>query len=102
MKRTVMNQRDRSNEITRRDILYLGTGLLAASAMRGMLRGGEEPGRESKRFARTLPIPPVLKPVRTDATTDYYQVTQRESEVEILPGLRTKMDSLAWSQTVIT
>jgi spore coat protein A, manganese oxidase len=40
-------------------------------------------------FTVPLPVPPVAKPVRTDAAGDYYQITQRESLVEILPGLRT-------------
>ncbi|HEY8746056.1 MAG TPA: multicopper oxidase domain-containing protein, partial [Chloroflexota bacterium] len=40
-------------------------------------------------FAQPLTIPPVLQPVRSDATTDYYQMTQEEAQVEILPGLKT-------------
>ncbi|MDQ0377599.1 multicopper oxidase family protein [Amycolatopsis thermophila] len=40
-------------------------------------------------FTVPLPVPPVLEPVRTDATTDYYEITQRAAPVEILPGLRT-------------
>jgi spore coat protein A len=36
-----------------------------------------------------LPVPPILPPTRTDATTDYYEITQKEGQVEILPGLRT-------------
>jgi spore coat protein A, manganese oxidase len=40
-------------------------------------------------FAQDLTIPPVLQPVRSDATTDYYQMTQEEAQVEILPGLTT-------------
>jgi len=42
-------------------------------------------------FAVPLPIPAVKRPVRTDATTDYYEIVQRETSVEILPGLRTKI-----------
>jgi spore coat protein A len=38
-----------------------------------------------------LPIPPVARPVRTDATTDFYQIVQREADIEILPGLRTRI-----------
>ncbi|BAY42928.1 type 3 multicopper oxidase [Scytonema sp. HK-05] len=36
----------------------------------------------------TLPFrtPPVLNPVRSDSTTDYYQITMRKAQVEILPG----------------
>src|SRR5215218_6168904 len=40
-------------------------------------------------FAVPLPVPPVLKPARKDATTDYYEVTQRADKAEILPGLET-------------
>lgn len=40
-------------------------------------------------FRRPLPIPPVLQPTRTDATTDYYQITQRRARARILPGLST-------------
>jgi spore coat protein A len=42
-----------------------------------------------KPFAAPLPIPPVLQPVRKDATTHYYEVTQKASKAEILPGLET-------------
>lgn len=40
-------------------------------------------------FRVPLPTPPVLKPVRTDGRTDYYEITQKEDEAKILPGLRT-------------
>lgn len=38
-----------------------------------------------------LPIPPVARPARSDATTDFYELTQREADLEILPGLRTRI-----------
>ncbi|GLY69909.1 multicopper oxidase family protein [Amycolatopsis taiwanensis] len=41
-------------------------------------------------FAVPLPIPPVLRP-RTDAATDYYEITQRAAVREILPGVRTEI-----------
>ncbi|MFG3052150.1 multicopper oxidase family protein [Kitasatospora sp. NPDC048239] len=44
-------------------------------------------------FQVDLPVPAVLKPVRTDATTDYYEITQQLARLEILPGLRTE----AWT-----
>lgn len=40
-------------------------------------------------FSLPLPVPPVLQPLRTDATTDYYEIIARPAEVEILPGLST-------------
>jgi FtsP/CotA-like multicopper oxidase with cupredoxin domain len=36
-----------------------------------------------------LPVPPVLAPVRTDATTDYYEITQRPANLTIFPGVST-------------
>jgi spore coat protein A len=42
-------------------------------------------------FTVSLPIPPVLKPVRADSTTDYYEITQKTGEAEILPGLKTNV-----------
>ena len=40
-------------------------------------------------FSVPLPVPPVLEPSRTDTTTDYYEITQKEGKAEILPGLQT-------------
>jgi spore coat protein A len=42
-------------------------------------------------FEVPLPIPPVLKPVRTSTNTDYYQMTQKAGSQEILPGLKTEV-----------
>jgi spore coat protein A, manganese oxidase len=42
-------------------------------------------------FRMPLPIPPVLEPIRTDATTDYYRITQKISQAEILPDLKTEI-----------
>jgi spore coat protein A len=38
-----------------------------------------------------LPIPALARPVRSDATTDFYEIVQREADQEILPGLRTRV-----------
>jgi spore coat protein A, manganese oxidase len=40
-------------------------------------------------FSVSLPVPPVLEPVRTDANAVYYELTQREGRAKILPGLDT-------------
>ncbi len=40
-------------------------------------------------FASPLSIPPVLQPVASDSTTDYYEMTQMEASVEIVPGTST-------------
>ncbi|MEU4232070.1 multicopper oxidase domain-containing protein [Nonomuraea sp. NPDC026600] len=42
-------------------------------------------------FTVALAVPPVLRPVRKDAGTDYYEITQKAAKVEILPGLRTEI-----------
>ncbi|MER7248232.1 multicopper oxidase domain-containing protein [Kribbella sp. NPDC000426] len=42
-------------------------------------------------FQVPLPIPPVKKPVRSDAKADYYRVVQRKARLEILPGLTTEV-----------
>src|SRR5215212_2429118 len=42
-------------------------------------------------FEVPLPIPPVLKPVRSGADTDYYEMTQKAGRREILPGLKTEV-----------
>ncbi|GAA4203101.1 multicopper oxidase family protein [Actinocatenispora rupis] len=40
-------------------------------------------------FRVPLPVPPVLRPLRTAGGVDSYEVTQRAARVEILPGTRT-------------
>nr|WP_202884632.1 multicopper oxidase family protein [Actinopolymorpha cephalotaxi] len=42
-------------------------------------------------FRVPLPIPPVARPTRSDATTDYYDLSPRVAEQEILPGTRTRI-----------
>jgi len=42
-----------------------------------------------KPFTLPLATPPVLAPVRTDGTTDFYELVQRAATVEILPGVPT-------------
>ena len=42
-----------------------------------------------KPFEATLTTPPVAVPLRRTATTDFYQITMKAKEVEILPGKRT-------------
>ena len=42
-----------------------------------------------KPFSVPLALPPVLAPTSTDATTDYYDIVQRESTVELVPGMPT-------------
>jgi FtsP/CotA-like multicopper oxidase with cupredoxin domain len=37
------------------------------------------------------PVPPVLEPVRSDTHADYYEITQKVGQAEILPGLKTEV-----------
>ncbi|MEV4257837.1 multicopper oxidase domain-containing protein [Spirillospora sp. NPDC049652] len=72
----------------------VGAGAVALGGARYL--GTVPPGRllASRRplpkpFEQPLRLPPVLRPVRTDATTDYYEIVQRAADLEILPGART-------------
>jgi len=40
-------------------------------------------------FSVPLPIPPVARPVRSDASTDFYEIAVRSAAARILPGLET-------------
>jgi spore coat protein A len=84
-----------TRRITRRTALKLGLGAGALLGAPFGVRAGAaylQLGTSSppvKHFDVPLPIPSVLQPARRDATTDYYEVTQRLARVEILPGLAT-------------
>jgi spore coat protein A len=87
--------------VKRRQVLgVLGLSALGAASVGGLALGiprGQtgEPVRSRaplpRPFQVPLPIPAVTQPVRTDATTDYYEIVQREADLEILPGLRTRV-----------
>ncbi|GAA5023778.1 multicopper oxidase family protein [Actinopolymorpha pittospori] len=93
--------------LSRRDALrLLGAGALgtfaaaattSASGCSLLGSGSPEPrlleseGPLPAPFRVPLPVPAVAKPVRTDATTDYYDLSPRVAEQEILPGLRTRI-----------
>jgi spore coat protein A, manganese oxidase len=84
-----------SGRITRRQALRLGLGGAAALALPAIGTGVAssfgvfDRVATVRRFELPLTIPPVLAPTRTDATTDYYEITQMQAGQEILPGLRT-------------
>jgi len=89
-------------KITRREALKLGAiagGLLVLPiALQRRGYAGDAGSPKPPLFTRQLPIPPVLSPVRSDATTDYYEITMRKAKVEILPGLTTEI----WGYNGIT
>jgi spore coat protein A, manganese oxidase len=101
--------------VSRRDALRLGlaagaslllpAGLMACSGGGGGgLGGGANVGTQGSAgrllksqaplpepFGVPLPVPPVLRPVRSDGTGDHYEITQKAAQVEILPGMRTEV-----------
>jgi spore coat protein A, manganese oxidase len=93
-------------ELNRRDLLKLGVFGSAA-----LMLPAERVARTRLAIANRIPasrlprpftvpftVPPVLQPVRTDETTDYYELTQMQASAEILPGLRTDI----WGYNGIT
>ena len=86
--------------LTRRQLLA-GFGVTTGAAVIGVpllsgLAGASSSGELLRSrlplpapFTRTLVIPPVLAPTRTDADADYYDIVQRTADAEILPGVRT-------------
>ncbi|KAB2379458.1 multicopper oxidase family protein [Actinomadura montaniterrae] len=89
--------------LARRHVLSIGgaLGLVAFSGLttaRALARRPPRTGAELRSkvplpppFQVPLPIPPVLKPVSTTGGIDRYEITQRETAVEILPGIRTPL-----------
>jgi spore coat protein A len=51
----------------------------------------ESAARLPEPFSVPLPVPPVLEPARSDASADYYEITQKVGQAEILPGLKTEV-----------
>jgi spore coat protein A, manganese oxidase len=45
----------------------------------------------NKSFQLALKIPPVLKPIESDRTTDYYKMTLQKVKAEIIPGFETEI-----------
>lgn len=93
-------------ELSRRTVLRLGTtaGLVGGlfSTGCGIDSGGANNSIQGSAgrllrseatlpepFRAALPIPPVLRPTRIDATTDYYTITQRVATLAVLPGAAT-------------
>src|SRR5689334_13760171 len=64
------------------------TGMLAAGEP-GVLLRTDRP--LPPRFQTPLPIPPVARPVRSDATGDHYEITQTVAPVRVFPDVTTPM-----------
>jgi len=84
-------------ELSRRDLLKIGLFgsaalmLPAERVARTKLAEANriDPSKLPRPFTVPFAAPPVLSPIAQTATTDYYQLTQQQRSVEILPGLRT-------------
>lgn len=89
--------------MNRRTLLRAGGALVAGGALAPFaprLLAEGQPGTvlpsvapRPPAFRVPLPVPPVLRPARTDATTDYYEITQQVTGLHVLPGLETE----AWT-----
>ncbi|WP_329566753.1 multicopper oxidase family protein [Kitasatospora sp. NBC_01266] len=90
--------------IDRRRFLTAGAGVLGAGALLGSapfldrLIPGGQPGLLvasglplPPSYQARLPIPSVLRPTSTDATTDYYQVTAQVAQLQLLPDRTTEV-----------
>ena len=77
------------SSLNRRQLLVGGSSALLHSAMAGAAAAHVH--QAVRKFRSPLPIPPVLQPVRSDGTADYYEIAQCEASVEILPGIRTRI-----------
>src|SRR5215471_16640766 len=77
--------------MTRRGALFFGAGMLSGSAAASVVWSRESEKLLTSRFQQILRVPPVLKPIRSDMTTDYYEIVQREAQIEIIPGLQTTL-----------
>jgi spore coat protein A, manganese oxidase len=92
-----------SRGMTRRRTLGIGgaLGLMAAGGLSASAALARRPSFTGAELVSALPLPPpfqvplpipaVLKPVSTSHGTDHYQITQREAEAEILPGITTPL-----------
>jgi spore coat protein A, manganese oxidase len=84
-------------EFSRREALAVGA-LSSASLfipLPSLLRLGRPPRLAErllpKPFQVALTVPPTLAAVRRTATTDYYQVTMRAAQAQIIPGFSTRI-----------
>jgi FtsP/CotA-like multicopper oxidase with cupredoxin domain len=83
-----------SKRVSRRGVLGVAavagvSVMMPTQRFLSTLLSGNPSSPPVKLFEATLPRPPVLKPVRSDATTDFYEITSMEVQQPILPGAPT-------------
>jgi FtsP/CotA-like multicopper oxidase with cupredoxin domain len=84
-------------KISRRDALKFGVlaggSLLLPIGLQSRSYAGDAGSPKVAPFSLPFKVPPVLSPVRSDATTDYYQINVNKTRVNILPSLSTEVFS---------
>ncbi|AGM08000.1 multicopper oxidase family protein [Amycolatopsis keratiniphila] len=78
--------------LNRRDAIKLGSvaGAALIFPTKQLASALSDDPPEVRPFSVPLSIPPVLKPTRSTADTDFYDMRIAETELEILPGIRTR------------
>jgi len=83
--------------LTRRDALKLGAiaggSLLLPIGIQNKSYAGDAGSPRIAPFSLPFRVPPVLSPIRSDGTTDYYQITVSKTRVNIVPNLSTEVFS---------
>ncbi len=77
------------NKFSRRDLIKFGlVGSVSTAFFPSILRAqtGSPPVTP---FTISMTVPPVLQPVSRNETTDFYEITMRPAQKEIIPGLLT-------------
>ena len=94
--------------ISRRDALKFGAiaggAFLLPIGLQTKSYAGDAGSPKVTPFSLPFKVPPVLSPVRSDATTDYYQIKVNKARVSILPGLTSEIFSyngLALGPTIV-
>ncbi len=86
-------------QISRRDALKVGVFGGAALFLPLERVAGADPTTPPRLASSALPapftipfaVPPVLRPVRADSTTDYYRVVMAPLQTQVVPGLQTTL-----------
>ena len=80
-------------KISRRKAIQLallgGSFLLLPAALQKQIAIARK--REFNKFQQPFQIPPVLEPIRSDETTDYYEIVLKKALQEIIPGFKTEI-----------